>query len=143
MQNAIRPGAVLLDEREERRQVACHGRLAHQEPHARAKPLPPFLDGEHLVVRADPRGRVRLQLLPEDAGRVTVDMSSAVERELVELGRVTGDHAGEVHHLGEPDDPPAAHQRLQVAEAEGPSRGLEPRGGDARRRREEDLELEP
>ena len=136
-------GTVLLDEREERRQVSRHGRLAHQEPHACPKPLPPFLDGEHLVVRPDPRGRVRLQLLPEDAGRVTVHVGRTVQRELVELGRVAGDDAREVHHLGEPDHPPPAHQRLEIPEPEGPSRGFELRGGHARRGGEEDLELEP
>ena len=49
---------------------------------------------------------------------------------------------GEVHHLGQPEDAVPAHQRLEVARLERPARGLERRGGDARRRHEEDLELE-
>ena len=52
------------------------------------------------------------------------------------------DDAGEVHHLGEAEHALAAHERLEVAELERPPRRLEGRGGDARRRHEEDLELE-
>ena len=51
-----------------------------------AQPLAPLLDGQRLVVGADPGGRVGLELLAEEAGRVAVDVRRAVERELLELG---------------------------------------------------------
>ena len=107
-----------------------------------AQPLAALLDRERLVVGADPGRRVRLELLAEDAGRVTVDVLGALERELLELGRVAGDHAREVHHLGEPEHAAPAHQRLEVARRERPPRRLERGRGDAGRRHEEDLELE-
>ena len=50
--------------------------------------------------------------------------------------------AGEVHHLGEPEDAPAPHQRLEIAGPERAARRLEGRGRDARRRHEEDVELQ-
>ena len=79
--------AVLGDEGQQRVQVARHRGLADEEPHARAEPLAPLLDREHLVVRADPGGDVRLELLAEDAGRVTVHVLRPLEPELLELGR--------------------------------------------------------
>ena len=118
VQNAIRPGPYSSDERQERLEVARHRRLADQEPHPGAEPLAALVDGQRLVVRADARGRVRLQLLAEEPGRVAVDVGGALERELRELLGQAVDDAGEVHHLGEAEHPAAAHQRLEVAGAE-------------------------
>ena len=134
--------AVLGDERQQCPKVARHGGLADQEPHPGAKPLAALLDRERLVVGTDPGRCVRLERLPEDAGSVPVDVLGAFERELLELARIAGDHAREVHHLREPDDPRPAHERLQVARGERPAGRLEQRGGDAGRRHEEHLELE-
>jgi hypothetical protein len=138
--DAVRP--ELADEREQVEQVARHRGLADEEPHAGAQPLPPLLHGQRLVVGADARRGVRLQLLAEDAGGVAVDVLGAVERQLLELRRRAGDHAREVHHLGEPEHPPAAHERLEVPGPERPARRLERRRRHARRRHEEDVELE-
>ena len=126
----VRP--VLAHERQQRLQVARHRRLADEEPDARAQALAPLLDRQHLVVRADARGGVRLQRLAEHAGRVPVDVLRSLERELRQLGVVTGDDAGEVHHLREAEHALAAHERLEVAELERPPRRLEGRGRDAR-----------
>ena len=136
----VRP--VLAHEREQRLQVARHRRLADEQPDARAKALAPLLDGQHLVVRTDARGGVRLQRIAEHAGCVPVDVLRSLERELRQLGVVTGDDAGEVHHLRQAEHALAAHERFEVAQLEGPPRRLEGRGWDARRRHEEDLELE-
>ena len=73
---------------------------------------------------------------------MAVDVLGALELELLELGRQAVDDAGEVHHLGEPEHPAAAHQRLEVAGGERPPRRLERRGRHARGRHEVDLELE-
>ncbi len=81
------PRAVLLDEREERAQVPRHRGLADEQPHPGAQALAPLLDGERLVVRVDARGRVRLELRSENAGRMAVHVPRAVERELLELAR--------------------------------------------------------
>ena len=118
-------GAVLEHEREQRLQVAGHRRLADQEPHPGAEPLAALVGRERLVVGADPRGRVRLQALAEQPRRMAVDVLRALELELLELGRQAVDDAGEVHHLGQPEHPVAAHQRLQVAGRERPARRLE------------------
>ena len=115
VQNAIRAGPNSCDERQQRLEVARHRRLADQQPHAGAEPLPTLLDRERLVVGADAGGGVRVQRLAEHAGRMPVDVLGAVERELRELGRIAGDDAGEVHHLGEADHAPAPEQPLEVA----------------------------
>ena len=112
-------GAELVHERQQRLQVARHRGLADQEPHAGAQPLAALVDGQCLVVRANARRGVRLQLLAEEPGRVAVDVGGALERELRELVGRAVDDAGEVHHLGEAEDAAAAHQRLQVAGASG------------------------
>ena len=130
----------LLDEREQRTQVPRHRRLADEEPHAGPQPLAPFLDGERLVVRADSGGGVGVQLLTEDARRVAVHMRRPGESELRQLGGVAGDDAREVHHLGDPQHPPAAEEALEVALSERPARRLESRGRDARRSHEVDVE---
>ena len=92
-----------------------------------------------LVVGADAGGGVGLEVLAEDAGRVAVDVRRR-ERELLQLVRVAGDDAGEVHHLGEADHAAAAQQALEVAPVEGPARRLERRRGHAGRGHEEDVE---
>jgi hypothetical protein len=136
------PGAVLLDEREQREEVARHRGLADQQPHPCAQPLAPFLDGERLVVRVDACGRVGLEVGSEDTRRVAVDMFGALEAELLELRGRTGDDAREVHHLREAENAPSPHQGLQVTRGERSARRLERRGGNARRRHEEHVELE-
>ena len=138
--DAARP--VLGDQRQQRMEVPRHRRLADQEPHPRPQPLPAFLHGERLVVGADAGRGVRLERRAEHAGRVAVDVLGAFELELRELGGVGRDHAREIHHLGEPEHAPPAHQRLEVAEREWPPGRLEDRGRYARRRHEEHLELE-
>ena len=109
VQNAIRFGPSSCDERQEVEQVPRHRGLADEEPHAGAEPLAPLLDRQRLVVGLDARRGVRLQLLPEDARGVAVDVLGALERELLELGRRTRDDAGEVHHLREPEHAPPPH----------------------------------
>ena len=80
-------GAELAHEREQVEQVPRHRGLADQEPHPGAQALAPLFDRQCLVVRADARGGVCLQFLAENAGRMAVDVSSAVEAELLELCR--------------------------------------------------------
>ena len=63
--------------------------------------------------------------LPEDAGRMAVDVARAVERQLRELAGVAGDDAGEVHHLREAEHAPPAHERLEIAGRERAARRLE------------------
>ena len=92
-----------LDQGQQRLQVPGHRGLADQDPHARAEPLPAFLDRQRLVVGADPGGGVSVQLLADDAGCVAVDVGRAGETELRQLVLVTRDHAWEIHHLGQPE----------------------------------------
>ena len=67
--------AVFERERRQRAEVARRRRLADEEPEAGTQPLAALFDRRRLVVRADPGRRIRVQRLPEDAGRVTVDMT--------------------------------------------------------------------
>ena len=131
-------GAVLGEQRQERLEVPRGGGLADQEPHPGAQPLASLLRRVRLVVRADPGGRVGVQRPAEHAGRVAVDVVR--QRELRELGRRAADHAGEVHHLGEPDHAAAAEQRIEVARRQLAARRLELRRRHARRRHEVDVE---
>ena len=80
--DAVRP--VLGDERQQRAQVARRRRLADEQPHPGAQPLASLVERRRLVVGADPRRRVRLQIPAADARRVAVDVRR--ERELRELG---------------------------------------------------------
>ena len=74
---------ALLDQREEVEQVSSHRGLPDQEPHPGAQALAPLFDRQRLVVRADARGGVCLQLVAENTGRMAVGVSSAVEAELL------------------------------------------------------------
>ena len=62
------------------------------------------------------------------------------ERELLELGRIAGDDAGEVHHLGQADHAAAAQETLEVTGRQRSARRLERRRGHARRRGEVHVE---
>ena len=57
-----------------------------------------------LVVGADARREIGVQIAAGDERRVPVDMAVLERRELVEHVRVAGDHARIVHHLGQADD---------------------------------------
>ncbi len=134
---AMRP--ELLDQRQERGEVACGRGLADQHPEPGPQALAALLGREALVVGADAGRRVGLQLLAEDAGRVAVDVGGR-ERELLQLVRVAGDDAGEVHHLSEADHASATEKALEIAGVQGAARRLEGRGGHAGRGHEEDIE---
>ena len=89
VQKAMRPGPYSSTSGSSAEQVPRHRRLAHEEPHPGSEPLAALFDRECLVVRVDARGGICLELAPEDAGRVPVDVTRAVERELLELGRAS------------------------------------------------------
>ena len=121
-------------------QVPRRGRLADQQPHPGTQAFAAFLGRERLVVGANPRSRVRLQVAAEHARRMSVDVVAARDGELRQLALGAGDHAGEVHHLGKPDHTAPPQQALQVSGRERASRRLERRRRDARRGREENVE---
>ncbi len=137
------PRSVLLDEWEQRTQVPRHRRLADKQPDPGTQTLAPFLDGQRLVVGADARGRVRLQVGPEHARRMPVDVTGAV--------RARASRAQQ----GEPSMTPGKFiisasprtRRRRMSDSRSPAvsgtpRRLERRGGYARRRHEVDVELE-
>ena len=99
-------------------QVAGHRRFADQQPHAVAQTLESLFHGERLVVRADARRRVGVQLLAEHARRMSVDLNPFRQAQLVELARVAMDDARKVHHLGEPEHSPPSQQALEVTALE-------------------------
>jgi hypothetical protein len=98
------------------------------------------MSGTSARIGADSGRGVRLERVPEQSGRVSIDVIGALDRELRKLARLTGDHAGEVHHLGQPDHAFAAEQALEVAGRERPPRRLEAGGRHTRGRGEEDVE---
>src|SRR5439155_16609259 len=112
----------------------------HTEAPPRPQPLSTLLRGERLVVGADPGRSVGVQRLPEQPGRVAVDVDVDRERELLQLALVAGDDAGEVHHLGQAEHPLSPQQAVEVARAERPSRRLEVRGRDGRGGHEVEVE---
>ena len=77
---------------------------------------------------------------PSTPGRVPVDVVAARDGELRQLALGAGDHAGEVHHLREPDHAPPPQQALEVAGRERAARRLELRRRHARGGGEEDVE---
>jgi len=83
--------AVLASERDQRLQVARSRRFPDQQPEARPQSLAPLLGRRRLVIRHDPGGCVRVQLVTANARRVTVDVTG--EGELRELGRRARDDA--------------------------------------------------
>ena len=117
--------AELGDERNERPQISRSRGLADQEPHPGPQALPPLLGRERLVVGADPGRSVGLESVPEHSRRMSVDAVGALDSELRELARRSGDDAGEVHHLGQADHALAAQQALEVAGCERAPRRLE------------------
>ena len=74
VQNAIRVGPNSRDERHQRHAGCARRRLADQQPHAGAQPLPALLDRVRLVVGADPGRGVGVEGIAEHAGRVAVDV---------------------------------------------------------------------
>ncbi len=134
--------AELVDERQQRVEVAGAGGLADQHPHAGAQPLAALLDRAHLVIRADPRRCIGVQLLAEDRRGVPVDVRRTRECELRELGLGAGDDAGEVHHLGEADHPAPPEEALEVAGNQRAARRLELGRRYARRGHEEHVQRE-
>ena len=117
--------AELPRQRDQRAQVARARRLADQEPHAGPQPLAALLDRRRLVVGADAGRGVGLKRRPVHPGSVAVGPLGAGQRELRELGRIARDHSGEVHHLGQPDHPPAPQEPLEVALVQRPAGRLE------------------
>ena len=79
--------AELLDERQERGEVARGRGLPDQHPHAGAQALAALLGRVALVVGADAGGGVGLQVLAEDARRVPVDVRGAEGELLRSWGR--------------------------------------------------------
>ena len=134
------PGAELVHQRQQRVQVPGARRLADQQPHARPQPLAALLLRRRLVVRSDPGGGVRLQSAVEHARGVAVHVLRSLQAQLRELVRITGDHAREVHHLGQAQHASAAQQALQVSRGERSPRRLESRRRHARRGHEEHVQ---
>ena len=136
--------AVLAHQRQQRAQVARVGGLAQQHPHARAgaSPAPPRpssprgRSGSRPPRRRPARGPTTPGACPSacEAPR-TSSFSSTV--------RIAGDDAGEVHHLGDAERPPAAQDRLHVADRQLAPRRLERARGHARRRHHEHGQRQP
>ena len=57
---------------------------------------------------------------------MAVDVRGSGELELDQLALVSGDDAGEVHHLGQPEHPAAAEEALEIARQKRAARRLEP-----------------
>ena len=87
-----------------------------------------------------PEAAYALSAFPSTPGACPSAWLRAVERELLQLGRIAGDDAGEVHHLREADHAPATQEALEIPGRQRASRGLEGRRGHAGRGGEVDVQ---
>jgi len=95
---------MLEDEREQVAQVARVGRLAQQHPQSAAPSGERLLMRRRLVVGADARRDVGVEIAREHARRVAVG-GPAAEQQLGQLRGVAGHDGREVHHLRDPEHP--------------------------------------
>ena len=87
-----------------------------------------------LVIAADPRRQIGVELRAEDTRRVPVDALAGGERDLGELLGRAGDDGREVHHLGQADHAVARQDPGDVRQRERRPRRLERARRDGRRR---------
>ena len=77
------------------------------------------------MVGANAGGDVGVQARTPDAWRVAVHVVGEPRLQLRKLGRAAGDHAGEIHHLRDPDRAMAAQEALDISWREWPAWRLE------------------
>ena len=122
-------GAVAAHELQQRAEVARVGRLAEQDPQPAPALLQRLLPGGRLVVGADARRGVGVELPAGHPRRMAVDVR--VQGDLGQHGRVPGDHRREVHHLRDAQRPAAGEDARHLPCAERPLRRLQRAGRHA------------
>ena len=121
-------------------------RVAQLRRHAGAQPLHDVGRREELVVRRDPRRRVRLQIGTAEPGRVATDELLRRDARVDHVDHPAGavEHAVHVHHLGHAFDARPLEQLGDVGAAEVGARELEPRERrHARRRLPDEAQRQP
>ena len=95
---------ALGEDRHQRVQVLGDGAFAHQNVHALADFLQRFGCRGALVIRADPGGKIAVEIKPAEQRRMAIDMTALEGIELGKTDRVLVDDAGEVHEFRQTDD---------------------------------------
>ncbi len=134
---------TFANERDECGQVLTGRALTDEHPHPLAPLLACLGQRRTLVVTLDTGGEIGIELTAHQSRGMTIDTPVTGERDLGPHLRVAMDHPGEVHHLGHPDRTDGIEQLLHLGGAERRPRALEPRGGNATRRRDPERERQP
>ncbi|OQA28984.1 MAG: hypothetical protein BWY59_00594 [Verrucomicrobia bacterium ADurb.Bin345] len=129
-------------QRQQRLEVPLRGSLADHHVHAHAELLARLLERRGLVIRPDARRDVRGQVAPRHARRMTVHRPRARDFEFPQNLGITGDHAGIVHHLRQPDDALVVEKQRDVRRGEPGPGGLHVGRRHAGRRHDEDAQRE-
>ena len=85
------------------------------------------------MLGADAGGEIAVEAEPAQQRRMTVDMAALEGFELGHAGRVTGEHAGEVHEFGQPDHLGMITEGQKVIDVEAGAGGLQMGGRHAAR----------
>ncbi len=127
---------VGVEELGERVQVLGDRALADEDGETLLQLLAPVRGDRGLVVGADAGGKIAVQVVAADERGVAVDMPVLEGDQLVEHVRIGGQHAGEIHELGEADHLRVRPHRQEIGGAQRRPRGFE------RRRRHTGRELD-
>ena len=112
----------------------AHGAFADQDRHPLGELLARLCRARRLMVGADSRGEIGVEVAAGQKRRVPVDVAVLEGGELVERARVAGQHAGKVHELRQPDDLGMVAQGHEIGGGQLRPGGLE-HAWRARRRR--------
>ncbi len=105
---------VLVEDFGQRMQVLGHRAFADEHGEALLQLLAAVLGDGRLVVGADARGEIAVEVVAADQRRVPVNVAVLEGDEFVEHVVAAAEHAGEVHELGQADDLGVAGERNQV-----------------------------
>jgi hypothetical protein len=104
----------LRDDRRQRMQVLRHRAFAHQNLHALGELLQRLFGGGGLVVGADARTKIAVEVEPTQQRRMPVDAAPLKRRKLGHHAGIAAQHAGKIHHLRQPQHPGVTGERQQV-----------------------------
>ena len=85
------------------------------------------------MIGANGGGQIAIQRHAQNQRRMPIDVAVLKRHELGQNARIGIEHAGEIHHLGQPDNLGMASKGFQILNFQRRTGGLKSRGGYARR----------